>query len=98
MMRTTHIFLAVAVFSSMVFANAEDVQDYSEYYKNYYETHSAQERQPAFPRQDLFTALATPETNVCIFTAIQILLVSKWFCNIIHDRNVIIFTKLLITT
>ena len=89
MMRTTHIFLAVAVFSSMVFANAEDVQDYSEYYKNYYETHSAQERQPAFPRQDLFTALATPETNVCIFTAIQILL---------FDMNVIIFRKSFITT
>ena len=73
MMWTAHIFLAVAISSVMVFANAEDTADYSEYYKNYYETHSAQERQPAFSRQDLFTNLATPETAVCIFIVIQML-------------------------
>ena len=73
MMWTAHIFLAVAISSGMVFANAEDTADYSEYYKNYYETHSAQERQPAFSRQDLFTNLATPETAVCIFIVIQML-------------------------
>ena len=72
-MWTAHIFLAVAISSVMVFANAEDTADYSEYYKNYYETHSAQERQPAFSRQDLFTNLATPETAVCIFIVIQML-------------------------
>ena len=73
MMWTAHIFLAVAISSGMVFADAEDTADYSEYYKNYYETHSAQERQPAFPRQDLFSNLATPEMAVCIFIVIQML-------------------------
>ena len=76
MMWTAHIFLAVAISSGMVFANAEDTADYSEYYKNYYETHSAQERQPAFPRQDLFSNLATPETAVCIFIVMQMLFYS----------------------
>ena len=66
MMWTAHTFLAVAVFNGMVFASAEDSADYSEYYKNYYETHSAQERQPAFSRQS-FASLATPETAVCLF-------------------------------
>ena len=75
-MWTAHIFLAVAISSGMVFANAEDTADYSEYYKNYYETHSAQERQPAFSRQDLFTNLATPETAVCIFIVMQMLFYS----------------------
>ena len=76
MMWTAHIFLAVAIFSGMVFANAEDTADYSEYYKNYYETHSAQERQPVFSRQSI-DAFVTPEVAVCIFIAIQMLFDSK---------------------
>ena len=78
MMWTAHIFLAVAIFSGMVLANAEDIADYSEYYKNYYETHSAQDRQPAFSRQG-FEALATPETAVCIFIIIHMLSGTKYF-------------------
>ena len=66
MMRTAQLCLVIAALCGMVFADSGEAEDYSEYYKQYYEAHQAQERNPLYGpgsaqvRQDL----ATPENTV----------------------------------
>ena len=66
MMRTAQLCLVIAALCGMVFADSGEAEDYSEYYKQYYEAHQAQERNPLYGpgsaqvRQDL----ATPENAV----------------------------------